>query len=85
MVILLKFSTSWSLEITLNEEQACTDSEDKAKDTNEGLSCGPHCASVTKLQSIEAKRSSWSFTLHQGQEQVVILFSPLFLGVCMGG
>lgn len=56
----LKFSTSWSLEITLNEEQACTDSEDYAIDTVEELSCGPDCASVTKLQLIEAKRSCWS-------------------------
>uniref|UniRef100_A0A3B3BZI3 Uncharacterized LOC112141289 n=1 Tax=Oryzias melastigma TaxID=30732 RepID=A0A3B3BZI3_ORYME len=37
----------------------------------ERLHCGPHCASLTELDNVEAERSCWSFDIHQNQEQVL--------------
>lgn len=46
----------------------------------------PHCASVTLLDSVEAKQSSWSISLHPDQEKVVISFFLMnFNGHAWGG
>ncbi|KAF6723618.1 hypothetical protein FQA47_017165, partial [Oryzias melastigma] len=37
----------------------------------ERLQCGPHCASLTELDNVEAERSCWSFDMHPNQEQVL--------------
>lgn len=49
---------SLSLENALMEEETVISCEAPPKASYEGLCCGPHCASVTNLDSVEAKRSS---------------------------
>ncbi|KAM9700009.1 HMG domain-containing protein 3-like [Menidia menidia] len=36
-----------------------------------GMPCGPHCAVLMTVASIEAKRSCWSLALHHDQEKVL--------------
>lgn len=72
-VMPLQYYIFLSLENTLIEDETVS-CEVPPKASNEGLRCGPHCANVTNLDLVEAKRSSWSVTLHQDQEKVVIPF-----------
>ncbi|XP_041859627.1 uncharacterized protein LOC121651457 [Melanotaenia boesemani] len=62
---------SLGAETKFSEEETVIDCKTPPKSSNAALSCGHHCASITELYSVQAKQSSWSFILHQDQEQVL--------------
>lgn len=61
------------VEIPVEPLVPVDDKKDNRRSTDATLPdlCGPPCEALTKPENILASRSSWSFVLHPGQQQLV--------------